>query len=59
MIQHITYNEFLPVLLGGKNMKKFSLSSLTGFESFTGYNKSLDPRIANEVNLFSFHFLFI
>jgi hypothetical protein len=52
MIQHITYNEFLPVLLGGKNMKKFSLSSLTGFESFTGYNKSLDPRIANEVNLF-------
>jgi len=48
MIQHITYNEFLPVLLGGKNMKKFSLSSLTGFESFTGYNKSLDPRIANE-----------
>ena len=49
MIQQITYNEYLPILLGAKNMKKFSLLSQTGFEFFTGYNKSQDPRIANEV----------
>ena len=55
MIQHITYNEFLPILLGPKNMQMFGLSPLSGFEFFTQYNSSVDPRIANEV---SDHFKF-
>jgi len=48
MIQHITYNEFLPILLGPKNMQIFQLSPQVGFDFFTKYNASVDPRVANE-----------
>ncbi len=47
-IQHITYSEYLPVLLGQRNMQRFSLQPQTGFNFFTLYNNTIDPRIANE-----------
>ena len=47
-IQHIIYNEFLPVLLGnGRYTRKTGLSTFTnGFSD--DYNDELDPRIMNE-----------
>lgn len=47
-IQHITYNEYLPVLLGPKIMKFFSLSPGQGQTKLNTYDPNFDPRIANE-----------
>ncbi|CAG9861246.1 unnamed protein product [Phyllotreta striolata] len=45
-MQHITYNEFLPILLGERLMDKFELSpSKKGY--FRKYNDTLAPNIAN------------
>ena len=48
-IQHITYNEFLPILLGNGNIDAFKLAPATGTSYFTGYDETVDPRINNEV----------
>ncbi len=42
-LQHITYNEFVPELVGD-----FSLSPLTSNDYFTGYNGSVSPQITGE-----------
>lgn len=47
-IQHITYNEYLPVVLGSETMKRFSLVPGKGFEKLNTYDPLVDPRIANE-----------
>ena len=52
-IQHITYNEYLPVVLGSETMKRFSLVPGKGFEKLNTYDPLVDPRIANEVRHFS------
>lgn len=51
-IQHITYTEFLPVILGDKLMKKYDLE----FEMYSGYNSSFDSSIANEFASAAFRF---
>lgn len=48
-IQHITYNEYLPILLGEQRMRAYELYSNSGSNYFTGYNENIDPRINNEV----------
>lgn len=45
-MQHITYNEFLPILLGEKLAKSKGISSSYVFDSDT-YDESVDPSIAN------------
>ncbi len=47
-IQHITYNEYLPVLLGEENMKFFSLNSGNGATKIKTYDPLVDPRISND-----------
>ncbi|XP_026811700.1 chorion peroxidase isoform X4 [Rhopalosiphum maidis] len=54
-IQHITYNEFLPVLLGDSLMKRLDLySQQTGY--WNGYNSSMDPTISNNFATAAFRF---
>ena len=51
IMQHITYNEYLPILLGPKTMERLSLNPGKGLEQFDFYDPSIDPRIANEVTI--------
>ena len=45
--QHIIYNEWLPVVLGGTFLKNFGLQPLSkGFSE--EYNPNFDPRVTNE-----------
>ncbi|OXA59543.1 Chorion peroxidase [Folsomia candida] len=44
--QHITYNEFLPFVLGSKYSKRFNL--LPKFEGYTEYNSEVDASVSNE-----------
>ncbi|XP_025200669.1 lactoperoxidase isoform X2 [Melanaphis sacchari] len=54
-IQHITYNEFLPVLLGDNLMKRLDLySQQTGH--WNGYNSSMDATISNNFATAAFRF---
>ena len=47
-IQHITYSEYLPILLGETVTRLFGLTSLKGTEQANVYDQSVDPRTANE-----------
>ncbi|CAG9828281.1 unnamed protein product [Diabrotica balteata] len=54
-IQHITYNEFLPILLGHNLMRKYDLLPLKwGYSK--KYNDSLNPDIANNFATAAFRF---
>ncbi|XP_061183345.1 peroxidase-like protein [Saccostrea echinata] len=44
-LQHITYNEFLPIVLNKRLMKMYNLKSKTGHDRV--YNAFSDPRIIN------------
>jgi len=47
-IQHITYNEYLPILLGSQAMETFLLNSGTGSAKLKLYDPKFDPRVSNE-----------
>ncbi|XP_050497298.1 chorion peroxidase [Diabrotica virgifera virgifera] len=54
-MQHITYNEFLPILLGHNLMRKYDLLPLKrGYSK--KYNDSLNPNIANNFATAAFRF---
>jgi len=46
-IQHITYNEYLPIILGPEFMRVFQLE-LTKSGFFTGYDTNTKPVLSNE-----------
>lgn len=46
LIQHITYNEWLPLLIGPDNLKKYNLKSLHNGYS-TLYDSTIDPSVSN------------
>lgn len=53
MIQHITYNEYLPILLGENIVQQMNLKPGEGTSQVSFYSPSVDPRVANEVCFFS------
>ncbi|GAU92502.1 hypothetical protein RvY_04578 [Ramazzottius varieornatus] len=55
MFQHITFNEYLPVVLGRDIMNQFGLNLLTtGY--YTGYSDQVNPSIANEFATAAYRF---
>uniref|UniRef100_A0ABK9NGL7 Uncharacterized protein n=1 Tax=Glossina morsitans morsitans TaxID=37546 RepID=A0ABK9NGL7_GLOMM len=55
MFQHITYNEFLPAILGRKILKLFDLELLqSGY--YQGYDPDINPTVANEFSAAAFRF---
>lgn len=54
-MQHITYSEFLPVIIGDENSDKMGISSNPDTERDT-YNASVDPSIANIFAAAAFRF---
>ncbi|KAK9883784.1 hypothetical protein WA026_001979 [Henosepilachna vigintioctopunctata] len=46
LIQHITYREFLPIVVGPEVMELFELN-LNPRDYFTGYDERINPAIAN------------
>lgn len=55
LVQHITYREFLPVLLGAEVMDLFELNVLSkGF--YEGYDVRVDPTVANSFASAAFRF---
>lgn len=54
-MQHITYNEFLPVLLGDEIMETLDLNpQKSGY--YNGYNSSVDPSASNNFATAAFRF---
>ncbi|KAG5866644.1 hypothetical protein JTB14_025149 [Gonioctena quinquepunctata] len=54
-MQHVTYNEFLPILLGDNLMEKYDLYPMRkGYSK--KYNDSIDPSIANAFAAATFRF---
>ncbi|VDO48977.1 unnamed protein product [Onchocerca flexuosa] len=45
-LQHITFNEFLPILIGKENWSKFKLQLQSSGYS-TKYNSNVDPTVIN------------
>ncbi|KAH8359472.1 hypothetical protein KR093_006956 [Drosophila rubida] len=55
MFQHITYREFLPVVLGNEVCKLFDLQLLsTGY--YEGYDPKVNPTVANSFSSAAFRF---
>lgn len=55
MIQHITYHEFLPLVLGREVMQLFDLKvRQTGF--YDGYDPKVNPTVANAFSTAAFRF---
>ena len=55
-MQHITYSEFLPVILGKEAMDRFNLDpQKMGF--FSGYDINTNPGTANSVSTAAFRFV--
>lgn len=55
MFQHITYREFLPIVLGREVVKLFDLELLhNGY--YNGYSSAINPTIANAFSAAAFRF---
>lgn len=55
MIQHITYNEFLPIVVGRHAMNKFGLN-LVKYGYYHGYDPKINPGVRVEFQAAAFRF---
>ncbi|KAL7306502.1 hypothetical protein TKK_0001201 [Trichogramma kaykai] len=55
-IQHITYNEFLPILLGRNVMQKFGLTLEKDGRYWDGYDSSVNPGVLDAFAAAAFRF---
>lgn len=55
LIQHITYREFLPIILGAEVMRLFDLN-LVKKGYYKGYNSKVNPSPANAFSAAAFRF---
>ncbi|CAK9299409.1 unnamed protein product, partial [Gordionus sp. m RMFG-2023] len=58
MVQHITFNEFLPKLMGNENMKRYNLylEDMKNAEYYDNYNDKCEPGIRNSFSTAAFKF---
>lgn len=54
--QHIVFTEYLPALIGNNFIRAFELEPKKENEYFTGYNKNVNPSVANEFSSAAFRF---
>ena len=50
LFQHITYSEYVPLLLGTETARQLNLLPGVGTQQTSIYNPDTDPRVSNEVN---------
>lgn len=55
-MQHIVYNEWLPVIIGWNTAALFDLTPLNGKTYFSGYNPTINPALAGEFATAAFRF---
>jgi peroxidase len=55
-IQHITYSEYLPVIIGVKTATSFDLIPKDDNTFYTGYDTNVNPSMANEFTTAAFRF---
>lgn len=55
-IQHVTYNEFVPLLIGFNMSVDFNLLPQNDDQYFTGYDPRINPSLANEFATAAFRF---
>ena len=57
MYQHIVYGQYLPTVIGRKMAKAYDLlPRRKRGQYFSGYTKSLDPRLTNEFVVAAFRY---
>ena len=56
MIQHITYSEYLPMVVGVNTAARFDLLPLDNNTYYTGYDQNVNPSMANEFTTAAFRF---
>jgi len=56
ILQHITYGEYLPAIIGWNTATLFDIVPLDRDEYYTGYDETIDPSIANEFSSAAFRF---
>lgn len=55
MVQHITFNEFLPIVVGRKTMTKYGINLLK-YDYYNGYDPKINPGIRVEFQASAFRF---
>lgn len=56
IVQHVTFREFLPIVLGQAVLKRFDLELIRDGGYYHGYDPSANPTVANEFSSAAYRF---